>query len=96
MSIAQNIRKFREAQAISLDQLASKTGMSIADCIQIEAGQRPLTSSEITSVCDALGISIDELIAEQEAAPVEEIKNDASVVMSFNELQNLLGMMNDK
>ncbi len=92
MSIAQNIRRYRESQSISLDQFSKMTGLTIADCINIEAGQRPLTSAEIQTVCNALVISVDDLIAE----PATEPQNGASVVMSFNELQNLLGMMNDK
>ena len=95
MSIAQNIRYFREQRSLTLDAFSAKTGLPIADCIKIEAGQRPLSSSEITVVCRALGITVDELIADR---PHQDTPRDSegSVVMPIGELQSLLGMMKDK
>lgn len=92
MSIAQNIRKYRESQSISLDRFSQLTGLSINDCIQIEAGIRPLTATEISTICYALNITSEELIAE----PQETVKEEGgSVVIPLNELQNLLASMKE-
>lgn len=93
MSIAQNIRHYRELQGLTLDQFSAQTGISIADCIKVEAGQRPLTADEIASVCNALHITSDVLCADADA----KLKNSEgeSVVMNVNELKNLLGMMKE-
>ncbi len=96
MSIAQNIRYYREHQSITLDDFSQKTGMAIVDCIKIEAGQRPLTSAEITKVCEVLSISVDELISDREIAATPQRDPEGSVVMPIGELQNLLSMMNKK
>jgi len=97
MSIAQNIRYYREHQSITLDDFSKKTGLTIADCIKIEAGQRPLTSAEITKVCEVLDISVDELISDRDvSAPGPQRDPEGSVVMPLGELQNLLSMMNKK
>lgn len=93
MSIAQNIRHYRELQGLTLDNFSSKTGLSIADCIKIEAGQRPLTADEITKVCDVLQITSDELC--KDPKPDESNREGESVVINIAELQNLLGMMKD-
>ena len=94
MSIAQNIRYYREQSSLTLDEFSKKTNLAIADCIKIEAGQRPLSDSEITLVCKALDITVDELIA----APSQKGSTrdpEGSVVMPIGELQSLLGMMKD-
>ena len=86
MSIAQNIRHYRELQGLTLDNFSSKTGLSIADCIKIEAGQRPLTADEITSryylrfdVKDCPGVvaSITRLLADRDISISSMIQDEA-------------------
>lgn len=91
MSIAQNIRHYRELKKLTIDNFSAQTGLSVSDCIKIEAGQRPLTADEITRVCNVLNITSDDLCS----APKEENHEGESVVISINELQSLLGMMKD-
>ncbi len=92
MSIAQNIRHYRELKGLTLDEFSAQSGLSISDCIRIEAGQRPLSADEITKVCHVLNITADDLCS----VPKEECSHEGeSVVISVNELQSLLGMMKD-
>ena len=96
MSVGDNIKRLRESKSLTLADFAAKTGMDEATCESIEAGQRPLTSTEVKKICSVLEVTFDVLVAapkpKQEPEPEE---TGGSVVMPVEELKHLLGKMNE-
>lgn len=65
-------------------------------CERIEAGSRPLTSSEVHTICKALDVTFDMLVAAPKPAKkASDEEAGGSVVMPMEELQNLLGKMKE-
>ncbi len=90
MGIGENIKAIRESKNISLIQFSAMTGIDAESCEKIEAGSRALNASEIQSICMALGVSFETLVA-QRSDPEPEMQ--PSVLMPVDELQKLLGKM---
>ena len=66
--------------------------MSVADCRLIEDGRRVINSTEIKSICQVLGVSIDALFA---MSSDDFAETEGSMLMPVDELQSLLGKMKD-
>lgn len=95
MSVGDNIKRLRESKSLTLADLAAKTGMDEAACESIEAGQRPLTSTEVRKICNALEVTFDVLVAAPKPTQAETVEAGGSVVMPVEELQHLLGKMKE-
>jgi len=95
MSVNDNIRKYRINRSLSLQQFAAQTGISLSDCQKIENGTKPLSSAEVQRICKVLGVDIDTLMTASVPDPEEEVVTEGSVLMPFEELQNLLGKMKE-
>lgn len=94
MSLGENIKSIRESKNITLESFAQLTGISADNCLKIESGQRALTSAEIQSICNVLGITFDDLVrSPKQPQQPEPRSQDASVLMPVDELQKLLGKM---
>ena len=60
------LRKFRQAKGIRQVELAEKLGVPQSFVSKYESGGRRLDVLELRQVCDAMGISLQELIQELE------------------------------
>ena len=62
MCISKKLRKAREKQGLSRDQLVKKADITVNTLYKIETGKMPKPSFEIVKkLTQALGISLDEL-----------------------------------
>lgn len=94
MSVGENVKFYREKKPLSIAKFASLIGISVNDCVLIEAGQRTISSAEIRAICQVLDIGIEALLAERhEDEPMDS--SDGSMLMPIDELQQLLGQMKD-
>ena len=93
MSVNENIRRLRVGNSLSIDSFAGLTGLSVADCQKIEAGTRPLSSAEVQKICSVLDVDVDTLMTA--TIPDPEARTEGSVLMPIDELQNLLGKMQE-
>jgi transcriptional regulator with XRE-family HTH domain len=64
-SLAAKLKKLREAQKLSQQDLAVKAGLSISVVSQIEQGKKqdPRTSTML-AIADALGVSVHDLMGQ--------------------------------
>lgn len=62
--LAENIKKFRNKQKISQEDLAKKAGITYSTLIKLEssANENP-TIRTLKKIADALGVTIDNLIS---------------------------------
>lgn len=67
--IAAGIRQRREAMALTVNDLAARSGVSRAMISKIERVEASPTASLLGRLCNALGITLSSLIASAEAAP---------------------------
>ncbi|MBR4985520.1 MAG: helix-turn-helix transcriptional regulator [Proteobacteria bacterium] len=98
MSVGNNIKRLRESRSLSLSDFASMTGMTVETCESIESGHRSLSSTEVQTICKALDVTFDVLVAEPHVSKESKEEDDeegGSLVMPVEELQNLLGKMNE-
>lgn len=61
MQLAQRIRAFRKLKGFTQQQLAAKTGISLAVLGAVERGNRSADEQMIQAISEALGITIAEL-----------------------------------
>ena len=61
MQLAQRIRAFRKLKGFTQQQLAAKTGISLAVLGAVERGNRSAEEQMIESISHALGITVEEL-----------------------------------
>lgn len=62
-SLANEIRRKREEQSLSLNQLAEKSGVSASFIVRIEKGERKNVSIEVLfKLANSLGIEIGQLV----------------------------------
>ena len=62
-ALGANIRERRTASDLTLEDLASEAGLSVTYLGQTERGQRNPSVLVLWRVADALGISMDQLVA---------------------------------
>lgn len=66
--MGENIRMYRENRGMSVEELAQKSGET-ADCVKkAEEGRRRITLATALALCNALGITPNELLAGVENA----------------------------
>ena len=92
MSVAENIKRYREYNQMSIAKFAVATGIPMQDCMAIEAGQRAIKSSELQVIARVLNATVDALLSEPQEPQND---NNSSVVIPIDELQKLLGNMKD-
>ena len=101
MSLGGNIKRIRTDKNISLESFAAKMGLSVDACAAIEDDNRSLSSVEIQTICQILDVTFDSLVYEKKSAVEamdkqdEEDSAEESVLMPVDELQKLLGKMNE-
>lgn len=61
MQLANRIRAFRKLRGLTQQELAAKTGISLAILGTIERGNRVVTEKELARIVEALGVSASEL-----------------------------------
>lgn len=61
--IGRQIRLLREIAGRTLDQLAAASGLSVRALRELEAGRTNPTLATVVSAAEALGVSVDEIIA---------------------------------
>lgn len=72
MKCGEKIKYYREAIAMSQDELAQKTGYAGRSAIsRIESGERDLSQIRIKQFAQALGVSPLDLLDDREPQPVE-------------------------
>ena len=101
MSLGGNIKRIRTDRNISLESFAEQLGLPVEACLAIEDDNRSLSSVEIQTICQILDVTFDSLVYEKKSSLEinEAEENDAaeeSVLMPVDELQKLLGKMNDE
>lgn len=62
VKLGKRLREIRQARGLSQEQIAKILGLNRSTVSQIENGKRSLVADELSSVSDALGISIDSLL----------------------------------
>ncbi|CAH1226725.1 MULTISPECIES: helix-turn-helix domain-containing protein [Paenibacillus] len=61
MQLANRIRAFRKLRGLTQQELAAKTGISLAVLGTIERGNRVVTEKELARIVETLGVSASEL-----------------------------------
>ena len=64
--VAQTLRDIRVAHGLSLDEVASKAGVHRTSLGLIERGKRGMTLEVATRICQALGVSLSEIVRQAE------------------------------
>ena len=60
-----NIRRLRELRALSQRELAVRASLSVTTVNRVEGGQRKPMPRTVRKLADALGVTPEELLAEQ-------------------------------
>lgn len=92
MHLGERIRLLRVQRKLGVSDLALQLGMSAADVEQVEAGQRQLSHQELMGLCEVLGVDVDELFVQDDAAAAEESEG-SSVLIPTDRLNALLDQM---
>ncbi len=72
MPIKDRLKELRKAAGLTQQALATKAGLSMSAVIHIEAGRIPDPRvSTMKAIARALGVSVDELLADDEGAASE-------------------------
>ncbi len=73
MTVAQNIRKAREAKGFTQEEAAARCGISPSMLKKYESGANLPTADKIANLASGLGVSADEIIFEtdQRSVPAE-------------------------
>ena len=64
--IGQNLRKYRNAQGLTREQVAEKVGISLTFYANLESGNRIMSVPTLRNIADALNVSTDALLYEEE------------------------------
>ena len=60
-----NVRRLRELRALSQRELAARAKLSVTTVNRIETGQRKPMPRTVRKLAEALGVTTEELLAEQ-------------------------------
>lgn len=94
MSVGENVKFYREKKPLSIAKFAGQIGLTVDECKLIESGQRTISSAEIQTICRVLDIGIEALLADRPSVHSND-STDGSMLMPVEELQKLLGKMQD-
>lgn len=72
-SFGANLRKFRHAKGLSQRGLYSLCGIDNAMICRMENGEVNVTLNTLSTLADALGVTVSELVKEEEVKKEEEI-----------------------
>lgn len=89
-ALAHNVRRLREAHGLSLAQLAERTGVTKATLFRIESLQTNPTLDTVLRLCDALSVSIADLIALPNGSGVEVVRAGAGLELTDSAIQSRL------
>ena len=64
-----SVRRVRERQNLTMEQLAKRAGVSEARVLEIELGFATVLLAEAKAIADALGVQVDALILGIETRP---------------------------
>jgi transcriptional regulator with XRE-family HTH domain len=64
MTIGERIRHYRELVEMTQDQLAERLGVTASAISLIESDKRGINLEKLYKICDALGITIADIINE--------------------------------
>jgi len=67
--VGSNIRKYRLEHKLTQDQLAEKLGKSTSFCANLERGKKSMSIMTLRDIADALEISCDCLLYEENTRP---------------------------
>lgn len=70
------LRYLREQKNISQDTFAEKIGMSRATYIRVESGEKSPTLDELTTIAQALEVTIESLISDTQAESIQPIDEE--------------------
>ncbi len=84
MTVAQNIRKAREAKGFTQEEAAARCGISLSILKKYESGANLPTADKIANLASGLGVSADEIIFETDQRSVP-----AELVALFKEITRL-------
>ncbi|HBO7395085.1 TPA: helix-turn-helix transcriptional regulator [Pseudomonas aeruginosa] len=84
MTVAQNIRKAREAKGFTQEEAAARCGISLSMLKKYESGANLPTADKIANLASGLGVSADEIIFETDQRSVP-----AELVALFKEITRL-------
>lgn len=82
-AVANNLRRLRADKALSLERLATRSGVSRAMLNQIELGRSTPTIALVWKIAAGLGVPFSELLAQQEAGETVLLKHEHSKIL-FN------------
>ena len=71
--VGSNLRKYRTKNHLTQEDLAERVGISTSYCANLECGNKGMSLTVLRSVTDALHISADSLLYEEE--PDERFSN---------------------
>jgi len=69
MNVAERIKQLRESRKMTKTRLAQLAGVSQSYISDIEAGKKNPTLEVISRICDALGVTVIELLSEEITTP---------------------------
>ena len=92
MNIGNRLKHYRTIRQLDHDALASSTGLTPSELVEIEAGQRPLSHQEVETLAKALNVSIDDLF--DQGSVGASIPEESSALIPAAKLAALLDEMN--
>jgi transcriptional regulator with XRE-family HTH domain len=80
-ALSRNVRRFRTKRGWSLDELATRSGISRAMIVQVEGGRTNASLGTICELADALAVPVQSLIELTEDTRIQLIKADETSVL---------------
>jgi transcriptional regulator with XRE-family HTH domain len=79
-NVGQRLRSFRSSRGWTLDTLASHSGLSKSYLSRIEDGDRQPSIAALLNISRALGISLGELVSEQNSAELTKVVRGSEAI----------------
>lgn len=89
-SLGKSIRTLREASTLSLDDVASATGLTKGYLSKVERNLSSPSMPVLVSICDALGVSLGQLISEDGHVDVIRKESRISIELGGDKLSETL------
>src|SRR4051812_30490157 len=80
-ALSRNVRQWRTARGWSLDELATRSGVSRAMIVQVEAAKTNASLGTMCQLADALGVPVPSLIETSKASRVQIFPADETSVI---------------
>jgi transcriptional regulator with XRE-family HTH domain len=80
-ALSRNVRQWRTARGWSLDELATRSGVSRAMIVQVEAAKTNASLGTICELADALGVPVPSLIETTKESRVQIVSADETSVI---------------